>query len=44
MDDNLVEGEESFFGNLRNPVGPITLSPDRATVTIVDDPADSELL
>ena len=36
--DSLVEGNEQFFGNLREiPGSPVVLSPDVASVTIIDD-------
>ena len=41
VNDNILEGDQSFSGNLKSPVGPITLDPDMATVTIIDD-ADRE--
>ena len=36
INDNITEGDESFFGNLSNPQGPVTLDPEVATVTIQD--------
>ena len=42
VDDAIVEGDQSFFGNLNNPVGRVTLDPAQATVTITDDPIDSK--
>lgn len=44
IDDNIVEGNQSFFGNLLHPVGPVTLDPDVTTVTIVDDPQECKYL
>ena len=37
INDNITEGDQSFFGNLGNPQGPVTLDPAQATVTIEDD-------
>ena len=42
VNDSCVEGEEFFYGNLRNPVGPATLAPAKATIVIEDD--DRKLL
>lgn len=35
--DSIVEGDHVFFGNLRKPVGTVTLTPTQATVTIEDE-------
>lgn len=37
VNDDIVEGNQSFFGNLSNPEGPVTLNLAQATVTIEDD-------
>ena len=37
INDNVVEGNQSFFGTLGNPVGPVDLDPSQATVTIQDN-------
>lgn len=44
IDDNVSEGDQFFFGNLNNSVGPVTLVPDMATVTIFDDVLDRKSL
>ena len=44
VDDSILEGDQVFFGNLGNPVGPITLNPDIATVTISDDALEGKCL
>ena len=41
INDNITEGEQFFIGNLSNPQGPVTLDPEVATVTIVDDDGKS---
>ena len=43
-DDNILEGNQSFFGNLKSPVGPVTLNPDMVTVTIFDDALERKCL
>ena len=42
VDDNIVEGDQSFFGILNHPVGHVVLNPARANVTISGDPLDSK--
>ena len=42
--DNILENDETFFGNLATTDGVVDLDPDQATVTIVEDPNDCMLL
>lgn len=44
LNDDASEGEEVFFGNLSSSVGPVTLDPDVANVTIYDDIQDRKCL
>ena len=42
FNDDIVEGPESFSGVLDNLGEPVNTSPGVATVTIMEDPADSK--
>ena len=44
IDDNITEGNQSFFGRLSNPAGPVTLDPAVATVIIFDDAQERKYL
>ncbi len=42
FNDAIVEGNEAFFGLLDNQGQPVVTNPDAATVTIIEDSADSK--
>ena len=42
INDDIVEGNETFFGILENQGQPVMTQPDRATVTIIEDANDSK--
>lgn len=44
VNDDVTEGDQSFFGNLGNAEGPVILSPAEATVTIEDDDTDCKYI
>ena len=44
INDDISEGEESFFGNLSSSAGSVTLNPDVANVIIYDDAQDRKCL
>ena len=42
INDAILENSEMFFGLLTAINQPVMLAPDRANVTITEDPADSK--
>ena len=42
VNDDILEGNEQFFGTLTTTDPDVLVNPDEATVTIIEDPNDSK--